>query len=147
LRARRPRGDRDVRRHGFRHVRGRHRHQLTAVSRNVRERHGPGSGDRLSDHRGARWAHPREEPQGGRHGGGRAAAAPDGGAGGAGGATMDRVLVIDDEKGMRDFLAIMLKKEGYAVVVSESADKASELIGKGEFDLVISDIAMPGKSG
>ena len=60
---------------------------------------------------------------------------------------MDRVLVIDDEKGMRDFLAIMLKKEGYAVVVSESADKASELVGKGEFDLVISDIAMPGKSG
>src|SRR5256712_6208460 len=60
---------------------------------------------------------------------------------------MDRVLIVDDEKGMRDFLSIMLKKEGYAVVVSESADKASELVGKGEFDLVISDIAMPGKSG
>ena len=60
---------------------------------------------------------------------------------------MDRVLIVDDEKGMRDFLSIMLKKEGYAVVASESADKASELVGKGEFDLVISDIAMPGKSG
>ena len=60
---------------------------------------------------------------------------------------MDRVLIIDDEKGMRDFLSIMLKKEGYSVVVSESADKASELVGKGEFDLVITDISMPGKSG
>jgi len=60
---------------------------------------------------------------------------------------MDRVLIVDDEKGMRDFLSIMLKKEGYSVVVSESAEKASELVGKGEFDLVITDISMPGKSG
>jgi len=60
---------------------------------------------------------------------------------------MDRVLVIDDEKGMRDFLSIMLKREGYSVVVSQSADKASEVVAKGEFDLVITDISMPGKSG
>ncbi len=60
---------------------------------------------------------------------------------------MDRVLIVDDEKGMRDFLSIMLKKEGYAITLSDSADKASELVGKGEFDLVVTDIAMPGKSG
>ena len=60
---------------------------------------------------------------------------------------MDRVLIVDDEKGMRDFLSIMLKKEGYAVVVSESANKAAELIAKGDLDLVISDISMPGRSG
>ncbi|HYS77212.1 MAG TPA: sigma-54 dependent transcriptional regulator [Candidatus Dormibacteraeota bacterium] len=60
---------------------------------------------------------------------------------------MDRVLIVDDEKGMRDFLSIMLKKEGYAVAVSESADKAAELIAKGDLDLVISDISMPGRSG
>ena len=60
---------------------------------------------------------------------------------------MDRVLIVDDEKGMRDFLSILLKKEGYAVAQSESADRAAEQIGKGEFDLIISDISMPGKSG
>jgi two-component system response regulator PilR (NtrC family) len=60
---------------------------------------------------------------------------------------MDRVLIVDDEKGMRDFLAIMLKKEGYAVSQAESAEKASDLISRGEFDLVISDISMPGQSG
>ncbi len=60
---------------------------------------------------------------------------------------MDRVLIVDDEKGMRDFLTIMLKKEGYAVATSESADKAAEQIAKGDLDLVISDISMPGRSG
>jgi two-component system, NtrC family, response regulator PilR len=60
---------------------------------------------------------------------------------------MDRVLIVDDEKGMRDFLSIMLKKEGYAVLQAESTDKATELMARGDFDLVISDIAMPGPSG
>ncbi len=60
---------------------------------------------------------------------------------------MDRVLIVDDEKGMRDFLSIMLRKEGYAVSQAESADKAAELIARGEIDLVVSDIAMPGQSG
>ena len=60
---------------------------------------------------------------------------------------MDRVLIVDDEKGMRDFLSILLKKEGYSVTVADSCDKALEQVGKGEFDLVITDIAMPGKSG
>ncbi len=60
---------------------------------------------------------------------------------------MDRVLIVDDEKGMRDFLAIMLKKEGYAISQAESADRAADIIARGELDLVISDIAMPGQSG
>ncbi|HEU4402105.1 MAG TPA: sigma-54 dependent transcriptional regulator [Candidatus Polarisedimenticolia bacterium] len=60
---------------------------------------------------------------------------------------MDRVLIVDDEKGMRDFLSIMLKREGYAVTAAESAARAAELVARGEFDLVITDIAMPGESG
>jgi len=60
---------------------------------------------------------------------------------------VDRVLIVDDEKGMRDFLSIMLKKEGYAVFAAESAEKAAEPIQRGEFDLIISDISMPGHSG
>jgi two-component system response regulator PilR (NtrC family) len=60
---------------------------------------------------------------------------------------MDRILVVDDEAGMRDFLSILLRKEGYAVTVAERAEKAMEMAGRGEFDLVMSDIAMPGLSG
>jgi two-component system response regulator PilR (NtrC family) len=60
---------------------------------------------------------------------------------------VDRVLIVDDEPGMRDFLSILLRKEGYAVSAAESSDKAIELMARGEFDLVISDISMPGLSG
>jgi two-component system response regulator PilR (NtrC family) len=60
---------------------------------------------------------------------------------------MDRVLIVDDEKGMRDFLSIMLKKEGYAVTAAESAARAQEALARSDFDLVITDISMPGQSG
>jgi two-component system, NtrC family, response regulator PilR len=60
---------------------------------------------------------------------------------------VDRVLIVDDEKGMRDLLAIMLKSDGYRVDAAESASRARELIGRASYDLVISDIAMPDGSG
>lgn len=60
---------------------------------------------------------------------------------------MDRLLIVDDEQGMRDFLSIMLKKEGYKVSLADSAEEASKLVERGDFDLIISDIAMPGQSG
>jgi two-component system response regulator PilR (NtrC family) len=60
---------------------------------------------------------------------------------------MERVLIVDDERGMRDFLSIMLRKEGYAVSQADSAERANELVERGELDLVISDISMPGQSG
>jgi len=60
---------------------------------------------------------------------------------------VDRLLIVDDEQGMRDFLSIMLKKEGYAVSLADSAERASEFVDRGDFDLIISDIAMPGQSG
>ena len=60
---------------------------------------------------------------------------------------MDRILIVDDEKGMRDLLSIMLKNEGYKVDAAESAGKARDLIARGAYDLIISDIAMPDGSG
>ena len=60
---------------------------------------------------------------------------------------MDRILIVDDEKGMRDLLSIMLKNDGYRVDAAESAARARDLISKGSYDLVISDIAMPDGSG
>ncbi len=60
---------------------------------------------------------------------------------------MDRVLIVDDEKGMRDFLSIMLKKESYAVAAAESVERALQALSAGDVDLIISDISMPGQSG
>jgi len=48
---------------------------------------------------------------------------------------------------MRDFLAIMLKKEGYEVVTVEDGDEAIKAIEEDIYDLVITDIKMPGRSG
>lgn len=59
---------------------------------------------------------------------------------------MEHILVVDDEKSMRDFLQIMLEKEGYEVGVAENGEAAMRLIRNESFDLVLTDIKMP-KSG
>lgn len=58
-----------------------------------------------------------------------------------------KVLVVDDEPSMREFLSILLEREGYAVEQAENADKALQLLDSNAFDLVISDIKMPGLDG
>ncbi len=63
---------------------------------------------------------------------------------------MNRILVAEDEKSMRDLLALMLRKEGYAVETAESGSKARDLVDRERgdpFDLIVSDISMPGLSG
>ncbi len=60
---------------------------------------------------------------------------------------MNRILVVDDEKSMRDFLSIMLKKEGHEVVAAENGDGAVKAVQAEIFDLVITDVKMPGVDG
>ena len=61
---------------------------------------------------------------------------------------MSKILVVEDEKSMRDLLGLMLRKEGYSVTTADSAVQAKQLIESGEsFDLVVSDVSMPGMSG
>ncbi len=60
---------------------------------------------------------------------------------------MKPILVVDDEKSMRDFLDIFLKQEGYRVRCVSSGQDAFEILEKKEFDLVITDIKMPDISG
>jgi len=60
---------------------------------------------------------------------------------------VDRILIVDDERGMRDLLSIMLRNDGYRVDQAESSSRARELLSRGSYDLVISDIAMPDGSG
>jgi two-component system response regulator PilR (NtrC family) len=60
---------------------------------------------------------------------------------------MPSILVVDDELSMREFLKILLEKEGYDVSTASEASSAIDLINDQNFDLVISDIKMPGMGG
>src|SRR5580765_5396763 len=53
-----------------------------------------------------------------------------------------RVLVVDDERSMRELLAIMLKQAGHEVTVAEGGEQAIEVIKSEPFDLVITDLRM-----
>ena len=60
---------------------------------------------------------------------------------------MPVILVVDDELSMREFLKILLEKEGYEVITASEASSAIDLIQKQNFDLVLSDVKMPGMGG
>ncbi len=57
------------------------------------------------------------------------------------------ILVVDDERSMREFLAIMLSREGHDVVAAENGAQALASLRQRAFDLLISDIRMPDCSG
>ena len=58
-----------------------------------------------------------------------------------------RILVVDDERSMQEFLEIFLRGEGYEVTTAGDVAAARALIESDEFDVVITDIQMPGGSG
>jgi two-component system, NtrC family, response regulator PilR len=58
-----------------------------------------------------------------------------------------RILVVDDERSMRELLAIVLRREGYEVMLAESGKAAVDLLEREQIDLLISDIKMPDLSG
>jgi CheY-like chemotaxis protein len=60
---------------------------------------------------------------------------------------MVRILVVDDEKPVREAMSLLLKQEGYRVVVAECGHTAVSAIEAFTFDLVIVDIFMPGMNG
>ena len=60
---------------------------------------------------------------------------------------MAKILVLDDDQGMREFLEIMLTKEGYDVTSAGEPAKAIDLCRKTAFDLVITDLKMPKING
>ena len=60
---------------------------------------------------------------------------------------MSSILIVDDEKSLRDFLVIMLEEEGYQVVTSPTAEKAIKLIRENIFDLILTDIRMGRSNG
>ncbi len=60
---------------------------------------------------------------------------------------MARILVVDDETSMQEFLEILLRREGHDVVVCGSAGEAILALESDDFELVLSDIQMPGMTG
>ncbi len=61
--------------------------------------------------------------------------------------TEGKILVVDDEKSMREILQIFLKNEGYSVSVADNGQSAIEAVKKDIFDLIITDMKMPKVSG
>ena len=59
----------------------------------------------------------------------------------------ERILVVDDEKPVRETLAALLRQQGYNVVAAECGHTAVEAIEVFTFDVVIVDIFMPGMNG
>src|SRR2546422_2261865 len=53
-----------------------------------------------------------------------------------------RVLVVDDERSMRELLAIMLKQAGHDVTVADGGEAAIRALQSNTFDLVITDLRM-----
>lgn len=58
-----------------------------------------------------------------------------------------RILIVDDETSMREFLVIFLGREGYAVETAADAETALASLARRSYDLVISDVKMPGLNG
>ncbi|MDA8124515.1 MAG: sigma-54 dependent transcriptional regulator [Deltaproteobacteria bacterium] len=60
---------------------------------------------------------------------------------------MAKILIVDDDQGMREFLEIMLTKEGHKVVSAGDGAKALGNCRKEHFELIITDLRMPKMDG
>jgi two-component system nitrogen regulation response regulator NtrX len=59
----------------------------------------------------------------------------------------EKILVIDDEAGIRSSLKGILEDEDYAIKTAETAEEALELLRKQDFGLILLDIWLPGMNG
>ena len=63
------------------------------------------------------------------------------------GSSVPRILVIDDERPIREMLTQMLERAGYEVETAENGEVGMSLLKKNPADLVIADMVMPLKEG
>ena len=57
------------------------------------------------------------------------------------------ILVVDDDKGIRDLVKQYLNENNYLITTASSAEDAKEKVSLIKFDLIVLDVMMPGKSG
>lgn len=62
-------------------------------------------------------------------------------------AASPKVLVVDDDPGIRETMLDILSLEGYEVEVAECGERAVELSSRGRYDFALLDIRMPGMDG
>lgn len=62
-------------------------------------------------------------------------------------ASEGRILIVDDEKDILRALEFVLSREGYSVATATSGEEAIELLKKEEYDLILTDLKMPGMDG
>ncbi len=58
-----------------------------------------------------------------------------------------KILIVDDEEIVRDFISEVLIRMGYAPLTADCGERALEYLQAGEFDVVITDFKMPGING
>ncbi len=59
----------------------------------------------------------------------------------------DRILVIDDDDGLRDSLQLLLSAEGYDVSGAQDGASALRQVERAPFDVILCDLRMPGQDG
>ena len=58
-----------------------------------------------------------------------------------------RILIVDDDPGQRSLLDSFLRGQNFETLLADSGERALELLPAGKFDMMISDVRMPGLSG
>jgi DNA-binding NtrC family response regulator len=71
----------------------------------------------------------------------------DQGVGSVSSGTQQRILIIDDEEGIRDSLDTLLGLEGFAVDTAVDGVAGLEMLSRGTYDLLLLDLSLPGESG
>ena len=58
-----------------------------------------------------------------------------------------RILLVEDSDDLRGLMTLILEAEGYAVDSASTAEEGLRLLDSGAYDLVLSDYALPGRTG
>ena len=59
----------------------------------------------------------------------------------------DRIAIVEDERLVRELVAVNLRHAGYEIVTAENFDQGRELLAKREYELAILDVMLPGGDG
>ena len=57
------------------------------------------------------------------------------------------ILIVDDEKTIRESVSLVLSEEGYNTEMASNGDQAFEMLNENDFDVLITDLKMPGMDG
>jgi two-component system response regulator VicR len=60
---------------------------------------------------------------------------------------MKKILVIEDDKIINNIIEFLLKKEGYTIDIARDGNEGFDMINQNNYDLIITDIMLPYKSG